>query len=488
MTFSTVLRVKLIFCVFLSLLSWCAKASENIIIGQKEIIERIIVSAPEALIAKEDLGIAEASVLSSKSVFDTNLDLSADHTFDKSKRSSTFFGTRQDTTNWNIGLSKGFQSGTKTSIGWSNQRIKLFGVPTISGVNIFPTEPTYESTVSLSVSQPLLKNFAGKVDRATVNSAKLALEGADRITKYKINGIAYHALLAYRQWVISSNYVAAWEAAVFDAQKFYNVSRERKALGTSEETDVLAAEANLINRKNGLAEAEVLKSGLENELKIVLGYGPADTLKPADKDLKFIHSDLPAPDDFIATALAKRGDYLAQKTEVEKSEIVLVSAKNKRWPELDLTGTLALNELKTSYTNTVGDIDSPSWAVGMQLSYPLENRAARAEKKRSEHEKTRAVIQLKNLENDIANTGVELLSRLKKNIEIVNNSKEAENLQRKKLLLEMDNYKLGRSSSEVIIRYQDDRLFSKQAELKAWGEYFTTVLDTELAQNSILDL
>ncbi|MBI2341174.1 MAG: TolC family protein, partial [Deltaproteobacteria bacterium] len=408
---------------------------------------------------------------------------------DKSKRSSTFFGTRQDTTNWNIGLSKGFQSGTRTSIDWSNQRIRLFGVPTINGANIFPTEPTYESTVSFSVTQPLLKNFAGKVDRASVDSAKHALEGADRLTKHKMNTIAYRALLAYWQLAIAYNNVAAWKLAVLDAQKFYDISLERKNLGTAEETDVLAAEANLINRKNGLSEAEIIESGLENELKIILGYDSADTLRPADKDLKFIHSDLPHPDDFIAAALAKRGDYLAQKAEVEKSEIVLVSAKNKRWPELDLTGTFALNELKTSsYTNTLGDIDSPSWTVGMQLSYPLENRTARAEKKKSQHEKAKAVIQLKNLENEITNTCTELISRLKKNIEVVNNSKEAESLQRKKLSLEADNYKLGRSSSEVIIRYQDDRLFSRQAEFKAWGEYFTTVLDVEFAQNSILDL
>ena len=174
-----------ILLILFCLISQPLFGNDVVSVGQDDIIQLVLNSSLDVQIAKEELGIVESSLLGAKSVFDTNLDLSTDHTNDKFKRSSTFFGTRKDTTNWNLNLSKQLPFGTSTSVGWTNQRLKLFGVPTISGTTIFPTEPTYESKVTFSVSQPLMKNFIGKTNRATVNAAKKALASADLNTKFK---------------------------------------------------------------------------------------------------------------------------------------------------------------------------------------------------------------------------------------------------------------------------------------------------------------
>ena len=465
-----------------------AVSAETLIVGEAEIIKRVISSAPEAQIAREDLGIAEASLASSKSVFDTSLSVEANYTRDELARSSTFFGTRKDTTNWDLGLSKKLPSGTSTSIDWTNQRIKLFNVPTISGTTVFPTDPTYESIVKLSISQPLLKNFGGLSDRKQVDAARLALKSSGLATKTRIASAIHRALSLYWQWVIADANASVWARSVADAGKFLDLTLERKRLGTAEETDVLAARANLLNRKNGFAQAEILRGQIVKELKVILDLSSEDTMRPKDSGPRETYNKISDADTEIASAFSKRWDYLAQKSEVERQNIGLVSARNKRWPELDLIGTLSLNELTTSYSSTLQDVDNPSWTVGAALSIPLENREARAETKKMRHEEAKAVILLKSFENEISNSVAELVSRLKSNLEVVANAKKAEELQKEKLRQETDKYEIGRSNSETIIRYQDERQQAGMGALNAWSAYLQTVLDLKLAKNELVDL
>ncbi len=478
--------VLLIFVFFFASLSFAA--DETVVIGESEVLEYILSTAPESRIAMEDLGIYEAYFMTSKSVFDTYFTAEANHTRDELRRSSTFFGDRQDVTNWNLGLAKELPFGTSTSVEWTNQRSKAFNTATINGVSIFPTDATYETTAIFSISQPLLKNFGGMNDRASVKQSKRALESMDASTKYRVANVAYQGLLLYWQWMIASENISAWEQSVADAQNFLNITKNKKKLGTAEETDLLAAEANHITRQNGLANARKTLGQIEKSLRVTLGLSPNVTLIQKNKDLRKIHDIIPDLDDALNAAFSKRWDYIAYKKELEMQNIKVVSSQNKRWPELDLVGSLSLNELDSSYSDTWKGTNKNAWTVGMNLSIPLENRFARAEYKQAKHEKAKSLIKLKQLENGISNSINEILNRLNANIEILRNAEKTESLQRKKLTAELNKYKLGRSTSELIVRYQDDRLNSQQGTLNAWADYYMAVLDLKLAENNLIDL
>ena len=99
-----------------------------------------------------------------------------------------------------------------------------------------------------------------------------------------------------------------------------------------------------------------------------------------------------------------------------------------------------------------------------------------------------SVIELKRLENDISNSVAQLVKDLKTNEEILKNALTAESLQERRLRQEMEKYKLGRSSSDIIIRCQDDRLSASRTALDAWGDYLQTALDLKLAENTLIDL
>lgn len=473
--------------LFFSVSSPCY-ASSKIVVNEGDIIDRVIVAAPQTLIAKEELGEVEAGYMSSKSIFDTNLSAESNYNRDEYQRSSAFFGTRTDTANWNVGVAKKLPIGMSTSLDWSNHRVQLFGQSTIGGSTVFPTGPTYNSILNFSLSQSMMKNFAGLNDRSVVNMAKQSLLAADLGTKYRVATIANRALSLYWQLVISNAYISARIRAVDDAINFLNITMGRKDLGTVEETDVLAARANLIGKRNGLLAAKRLSENLEKELKNLLAYSVDDKIVPHDKSPKYIEGAYLNVDEGIRIALENRWDYLARKEEVKRENVNVVSSKNKRWPSLDLVSTLAVNGLTGSYSNTMDNVDHPNWTVGMQFSFPLENRYARADYKTAKHKKAKVLIELKKMENDIANTISELVNRVKINEKIYFNATEAKKLQREKLDKETNKYSMGRSSSELIVLYQDDLIRSEISALDAWADYITTILDLKLAENTLIDL
>ncbi len=478
------ISILLLFSLFWSSVAYGAK---GVPIGEIDIIERVLTMAPATLKAREDVAKTKDEIMTSKSVFDTYLSGNSDYTRNEFQQSSNFFGTRTDTANWDIGLAKKLPSGTQTALQWGNQREQLFGAPTIGGVPIFPTVPTYESQLTFSVEQPLMKNVIGLVDRGNVEQAKKAYSAMDLATQYRIASIANNALYLYWQWVLAHNLIQAWRENVVDAQTFLHITLEREKLGTAEETDVLAAEANLILKKNDLLRAERRSLQIEKDLKIILDYSTYEDIRPRDKTPRYIKGFyLENPDEAISLALENRTDYLALKEDLDRQNINVVNKKNERWPELDLVGTLAVNGLTNSYSNTMDNVDNPYYMIGVTLSFPLENRYARSGLNKAKHDLTKTLIDLKEKENDIANSITELIKRLKINRRVVSNAMKAVGLQRRKLVEELNKYRMGRSSSEMIVLYQNDRLSSEIEAVNAWGDYYQTVLDLKLAENTLI--
>lgn len=475
--------------LILLLAPFTAAAKPPIQIGEQDVLVRVVVDAPRALVAIEEFGEVSQVVMESKSVFDTNADFGTEYTRDELARDSDFFGNREDRAHWNLSIAKKLPFGTETTLQWTNYRTQLFGVPTIGGQQIFPLGPDYESRVTLGVSQPMMKNFAGMNDRGTVDMAKKYLQSADLNTKYSIAVVARDSLVVYWQWVISFGYIESRAKAVRDAEEFLGITMERKRLGTVEITDVMAARANLLRRKSALLGARRLTLDLEKELKVILGISEDAFVRPKNKNPHYINSTMYSNIGVsISRALENRWDYQALKYEVERQNINLQIKNNQRWPELDLIGTMAVNGLDSGYGRALDDVNNPLWTVGMNVSFPLENRMARGRYRTAKHSKAKAVVNLKAKENDISNSVANFIKRFRLNEQIVATYTKTSEIQRDKLVREMSKYSIGRSSSEIIILYQDDVTNTELAELEAWADYFQTVMDLKLAENDIIEL
>jgi outer membrane protein TolC len=271
------------------------------------------------------------------------------------------------------------------------------------------------------------------------------------------------------------------------AQHLYEIYQDRFDRGIAEEPDLYASEANVGISKITCEVAENRILNASNLLKVYLNVDTQESLKPIDA-LEAPYADA----DYIEhlkDAIAKRRDYRAALKNVEAQNVNLVIKKNNLWPEIDLVATYERNgidrEGKKSLEN-VADEDNSKYYLGVDVSMPLENRSARAQKKQAELLKKKALINLKKLELEIASELDERVRQVNLDAERIRKWEKIVKLQSQKLDSEEEMVKYGRSSSDILVRYQNDLLDAQMSLVGAYLDYRLSRIKLELAKNSIL--
>ncbi|MBI2346714.1 MAG: TolC family protein [Deltaproteobacteria bacterium] len=465
--------------LLISLIAVAAEAGTTWTLTESAVIERALSTHLGIAAAREDAGMAAADLTSARGAFDTTVGGQVDHRIDKSaSMAPQIFGTRTDTTRYELDASKRWPTGTETALSFGNTKRRVDGSAFIN-----PTE--YESLLSLDVTQPLLKNGAGIADRRNVSAAREAFKAADAAVQRRVQEAVRASLDWYWRIVFSQREVAVAQRAITAAQAFLAITEERYRLGTADGTDLLAAKANVASREANLLATKTVLEAATHGLKMELQLPLADPVAARDA-LPAVRGAQPSLDGAVALALANRPDFRAAQHQAEALQLKLQMAQNRKYPSLDLVGSLAINELSTiSHGDAVGGMNNPNVLVGLRFSVPIENRAARGVRDRARHERAKALIDLKALENRIVHEIEERLATLPLLAGQVRSQERAELLQEERVALEQDQYGLGRSSSLEVIRAQDDHLAARLAAIRARSDAQRAWLDYRLATGQL---
>ncbi len=431
-------------------------------------------------IAEAERAIGKTGIQGAKSAFDTLLEWNVDHLINKSDQAIPIFGTDNRTTNFNLGLSKVLPSGTRTKLEWANRRE--------STDSAFSTlNPYYESGVEFSLEQPILKDFFGMQERGGVKIARKQFYAIDALSQRKIAATVYQVLVDYWDWVTRRQIVRVTQRSLREARHFEKLAYEKKSLGLYESTDVLAAKANRLQTQNQLATATMERGNSRGRLQRDLNLSRTATLTSTETVL--FHPELPDRETALVEAIENRSDYRATRTTVEEKKIALSLAKNNRWPELDLVASLKLNGVNANYGDGLGEIgggDHPAYFFGANFSWPIENRLARSETRRAEWEKMKALFELKQMENRVTQEVEEEWRELESWSRQVKANRRIEQLQREKWQQEFKKYRSGRSSSDLVIRYQEDYLTAQRITLQSLFRYRVAALGLQLATHQLI--
>ena len=164
--------------------------------------------------------------------------------------------------------------------------------------------------------------------------------------------------------------------------------------------------------------------------------------------------------------------------------------KNDLWPEINLTVSLERNGLGDHFKQAIrqiGEEDNPNLFAGLEITFPLANTGARAQSKAAELEKARALVHLKLIERKIS---VEVFDQVRDcNVyhELATNRAAIVELQRWKLDEEEKRFRYGRSDTDTLIRYQEDWLKAREAQITAMHLYQTVLVDLAVMEGMLLD-
>lgn len=433
-------------------------------------------------IAKFDAYAKRTDLMGAESIYDTIFTAGASYTNNELKPSSSLAATKTNTRNYSAGFSKQLPTGTDISLDFDDER-------TSSNSSTLTVNPGHEATAKVTLKQPIGKNFFGLIDRSNIKITRLDIENSDFSSLSKIESSLADVQTAYWKVVLLYEELDIKREMLKKAEDLYDIYKGKYTIGLIENPDLLAAQANMLVRQNDVLGAIDAYNTARNNLLLLLNEDSRQ-IQISPKDRFDLEGETVNFEQSLKTAIENSRDYKRAKNTVESKRIGVVMKKNNLWPEIDVEASFVRNGLMGQYEKAwkeVFDEDNPQVYVGVTVKVLLENRKARGELKKAQFEKAKSLLELKKTERVILTKINDLVSRINIYLGKAITSKKVVELQAAKLAAEEKHFKYGRSSSDILIRYQDDLLSAKLAYVNSMFAYRSALIDLKLVQNTLLN-
>lgn len=370
---------------------------------------------------------------------------------------------------FNLGLTQKLPTGADLNLDFLNFRSDQEPQPAIN--------PSYESELSFSLVQPLLKGFGSTV---TEQEILFAVMGRDMAIE-DLRETAFLTLAdtrdAYFEVLRLRDNLRYRQASVDLATTLLKENRARVKAGVLARVDELEAEFGLKQRERDLLDADrEYRDGLDS-IALLLNLKGEIVLGDAQAGIPEVLSD---PIEGYQQALVKRPDVQRRLRDIERLELQSRIARNALLPALDLAASYGHTGLGQEYNEDLSDLGSDrfrNWEIGLTLSYPLGNRAARHEYRRSEFERKGRQAQLGQLKNQIhteVQAAIRLLSVSRKKIDV---TASGMNFAEEKLRTLLKRKQVGLATTRQVLEGEEDNALAQTDHSAALSDYNKAVTE-----------
>ncbi|MDH4027969.1 MAG: TolC family protein [Nitrospirota bacterium] len=431
--------------------------------------------------------ISEARIESEKGAFDPELSASLKHedsTTPLSSRSSVAAGGRTSVGSESNSLSAGISGrspiGTQYSVDFND-------TGTENTFNDFNAE--HDSFAGITITQPLLKDFGAGVNLYNITIAQknrdisiteLKQHLMDTVTDYK---------RAYWDLVQALDDLKVKEEAAALAESLLDLSQKRLKAEVASPLEVTQAEAGVAMRREDLIVAGKTVKDRENTLKRLISQDIYSLrgieIRPADTPT--VAAVTPDPEESFREGLENRPDYEKIKTEMDKSDITVQYAKNRKFPNIDLEASYGYNGVGSSLGDSTDTMtDNPVWSLGVMVKFPLGNNKAKGDMRAAKLEAEQGLLNLKKLEQDIIVEIDNAIRDLETNKQRISAAKISTRLAEESLKAEELKLKEGLSTSHNVLQFQDDLTAAKSREISAVIDYNKSLAELSRVKGVVL--
>jgi outer membrane protein TolC len=402
----------------------------------------------------------------------------AELTFSESKTPSatsvggfTAFATSErETLTGNVGLRKRFTLGTQLELSFNNDRTD-FNSPA-QAVN-----PSYRTDLTLSLSQPLLKNFGIEVNETPLRLARGNLTIAQAVLAQRVQAVVVEVEGAYWDLIFTIEDLAARRRSLALAEALVRLNQARVRAGVAAPVEVTQAEATRAARLEEIITGEKAVRDAEDRLKRALNFGlapdePDFTIQPTDRPT-VIGGPVPL-EESLKAARERRPEILQAQEQVRNQEVSYRFTRNQLLPTLDLVGKIGTNGLGSTFNE---DFDRgasgsfPTVEVGLLFEYPLGNRAARSDAERARLLLEQARTSLRNVDQQVSVEVREAVRQVRATLERIEATRRARELAAEQLRIEERRLEAGVSTTFQVLEFQDDLARAEANESRAATDY-----------------
>ncbi len=392
---------------------------------------------------------------------------------------SSFQAPASQSQRFDLGIGGLTELGTEYSLGFGGVRSDSPTKTTIPGY--VEINPTFSSSLTATVTQPLLRGFGRDVNTRLVVQSRLAQDSSAWDFVATVQNAVQLVENAYWDLVYANANLEAKREALERAVDFNRITKIKIDVGALAPIEIVQTEVTIAQRE----QVNVTDLSAWNRPIV-----PTD--KPSEEKVEI---DVEAG---IRSALEVRPEVKQALVDIESRKINVVYNRNELKPRLDARGTYGLSGVGfnndavkegSSYSDAfsqIGSWDYPNWSIGLNFSVPLRNRTAKAN----------AAIAATDLE--LANTNLALLKQnlalevrtAARNVDTARRSvaaaKKARELADRNLDAERKKFDNGMTTSFTVAQVQNDLTTARSNELLAIAGYLKSMVAWHKAVGDLL--
>ncbi|HSD72211.1 MAG TPA: TolC family protein [Thermoanaerobaculia bacterium] len=448
-----------------------------------------------AIANNQDLNVsvnaAEASrytLFSNMGIFDPLAEAAVLRSHSEQPRTSQFTGaevTRADTTNLSARVTQLAPTGGTFSLGFTGRRSSTNDI-------FFLVNPSWTTGLTLSASQPLLRNFGRDATtwliRISRNSRDSSYQNFVRSVQTAVNLVEQ----AYWDLVYAIRNLAVKQEALVVARDLNRITRIKIDVGSLAPIDITQTEVGIATAEQDIIIAESLIGDAQDRLKRLLSFSPEQwTIPIIPTDEVRAEQATVDVEAGIKTAYERRPEIIVAQYNVDSDRIRYDFWRNQTRPQLDLVGTYGYAGLggTTTLRDDAGNIlsrerggfsdafqqildrDFKNWSIGLNFSYPILNRSARGQRGAALYTWESNKALLSTIEQNVlleVRTAARDIETAKRRIAAAQKSRE---LAERNLDAERKKFENGMTTSFQVNQIQNDLSAARSNELQALAVY-----------------
>lgn len=403
-----------------------------------------------------------------------------------------------------FGVQQTLKWGTQYNIGWDGSRLTTN--------NAFTTfSPQLRSSLSMSVTQPLVRGFSIDNIRQQVREALTNREIADVQLRQTVASTLRDVRNAYWNLAYAHASLRVQQQSLELAQESLRNTRARVEIGTTPPIDIVEAESEVAQREEAVIVSEAQIQTSEDALRTLV-------LDPNSPDFWTTHIEAVDPPQFqavtvdvdaaVRNALDKRTDLQQLTKTLDLNDLNIRFLRNETLPDVTAsfdyglaglggtqlqrgvgpfgpgTGTV-VGQTQRGFSSVLGDLftnDFPAWTASLNISYPLGTSQAQAGLARARVQNTQTLAQLKNQQLQVVTAVREAARQVQTDTKRVESTRSSRSLAERRLDAEQRKLAAGTSTSFVVFQAQRDLAVARNNELRALLDLNQSVVDFETVQ------
>jgi outer membrane protein TolC len=472
----------------------------------EDAVHRAIEHNPELAIVRLDTDAGAARVAESRGAFVPVVSTTAGRSRSVTPPANALSGNAGlDVNDWfsSSGVRQRVPWGGGTwSVSWDASR-------TTTNSPITSFNPYLQSGIQAAFSQPLLKDRTIDASRRQYIVSKRDRDNSELQLREAVVQTVAGVKQAYWTLEAARANIGVQQQSLDLAEELVRQNRIRVDAGQAPPLDLVQAQAEVAQRREGLIQARATADDAEDRLRRLI-------MDPTDASFWAVRLDpvdappapgaLPDTEAAVTKALDGRLDLARAGNDLENARTNVAFFGNQRLPDIRLEasyrgsglgGTQLLRtgdfpgiitgSRATSFADALGQAfgaNYPTWSLGVTVSYPVGRSYEEASLARAEVERQQAAQRIASLRLDTAETVRRAARQVRSSAERVDAARASATLAEQRYHDEQRRYEVGLSTTFLVTQAQRDLLQARVNLLQTTLDYESATVTFEAVQQA----